>query len=117
MQIVSVQHKKESAKDFSFDSRNRYDWREASLFYQSPSSPHAFYHRPIKVKGNISSFIAENQTFSKHYSRVMYTSNSINTSRRLQNGRVWTVHMSTSAIGLLSKVIMGVSRTRNEGFM
>jgi len=26
---------------------------EARLFYQSPCSPHAFYHRPVKVKGII----------------------------------------------------------------
>jgi hypothetical protein len=104
--IVTSQDWEDTESDFSseftkedFSSpKSEYHLMEADLFYQSPSSPHAFYHRPVKVKGNISSFIAKNKTFSKHYGRVMYTRNSISTSTRLQNGRIWTVHMSTSAI-------------------
>jgi hypothetical protein len=41
-------------KDFGKNAKpNKYLFKEASLFYEKPSSRHAFYHRAVKVKGII----------------------------------------------------------------
>jgi len=40
-------------EQFRRPGANKYFVNEARVFYESPCSPHAFYHRPVKVKGII----------------------------------------------------------------
>jgi hypothetical protein len=45
-------------------------FKEASLFYDSPSTPNAFYHRAVKVKGTVFSSI---RVMSKIFSKLSWT--------------------------------------------
>jgi hypothetical protein len=53
MRAISLSHSgKNLAEEFpSPDST--YFFKEATMFYRNPSSPHAFFHRAVKVKGII----------------------------------------------------------------
>jgi len=53
IKVVSDRHCRQNIAEEFRRPDSTYFFEEASIFYEYPSSPHAFYHRAVKVKGII----------------------------------------------------------------